>query len=63
MTIASLQPCGGLDHEQAPDGEDPVLDDIPHAYAQTGAKVLDALGYGKGAKTPGPPAVRNNIGS
>ena len=27
-----------------------VLNNIPHAYAQTGAKVLDALGYGKGAK-------------
>jgi hypothetical protein len=27
-----------------------VLNNIPHAYAQTGAKVLDAMGYGKGAK-------------
>ena len=25
-----------------------VLNNIPHAYAQTGAKVLGALGYGKG---------------
>ena len=27
-----------------------VLSNIPHAYAQTGAKVLGALGYGKGDK-------------
>ena len=27
-----------------------VLNNIPHAYAQTGAKVLKALGYGKGGK-------------
>ena len=25
-----------------------VLNNIPNQYAQTGAKVLDALGYGKG---------------
>jgi hypothetical protein len=27
-----------------------VLNTIPNQYAQTGAKVLDALGYGKGEK-------------
>ena len=28
-----------------------VLNHIPHAYAQTGAKVLDALGYAKPQNT------------
>ena len=27
-----------------------ILSNIPHAYAQTGSKVLDAMGYGKHEK-------------
>ena len=43
----------GWIHSKLP-GVRSVLENVPHQYAQTGANVLRALGYGKGGEPMDP---------
>jgi hypothetical protein len=51
--LDNIRSAMGWIHSKLP-GVKHVLESVPHQYAQTGANVLKALGYGKGGKPMDP---------
>jgi len=51
--LDNIRSAMGWIHSKLP-GVRQALESVPHTYAQTGANVLKALGYGKGGKTMDP---------